>query len=61
MIQCFCQECAQMALFELGICALEPREFVARARRYKLTVEQEAIVDRMKLQMWNESAKGEKA
>lgn len=39
--------------------ALEPAQFVERARRYKLTYEQQKIVDELKLQVWNESVKGE--
>ena len=39
--------------------ALEPAQFVERARRYKLTYEQQEVVDKVRLKVWNESTKGE--
>lgn len=40
--------------------ALSAQDFVERSKRYKLTYEQQCVVDKMKLQLWNESSKGEK-
>ena len=59
MNYCMCSQCAQILLFDLGISALEPDEFVRRARRYKLTSEQEKIVAEIELKSWNSWAKGE--
>jgi len=57
---CLCTQCAQHALFDLGIPALSPQQFVARAARYDLTDNQRKIVakqqrlaDEMALQAWN--------
>ena len=41
---CLCTQCAQHALFDLGIPALSPQQFVARAARYELTEDQRKIV-----------------
>lgn len=56
---CLCSQCAQSALFQLGLCALTTQEFIQRAKLYKLSDEQKRIVDGMMLQLWNESMKGE--
>ena len=45
--------------FELGRSAFEPQEFVRRAERHELNDAQRKIVDKVKLQIWNESVKGE--
>lgn len=53
LIYCFCSQCAQTALFELGMSALTPQQFIRRARRYHLTEEQQKKVDEIKLKLWN--------
>ncbi len=58
---CLCSHCSQTTLFELGISALEPSEFIRRAMRYNLTEKQQGIVDAMTLKLWNECVKGESA
>jgi hypothetical protein len=57
---CFCNSCMLTALFELGLCALTPQQFIQRARRYKLSEEQQKVVDTLRMQVWNEWAKGER-
>ncbi len=58
---CLCSAC----WFTLARSALPPREFVERAKCYHLTQKQheiiEEIVEREKLENWNEWAKGEQA
>jgi hypothetical protein len=54
---CLCSHCAQIALFELGLCALSPQQFIQRAQRYKLSNEQQMVVDKLKLQVWNNEAR----
>lgn len=56
---CFCTQCSQTALFTLGVQALTPREFIERARRFKLDEKQQRIYEGMKLMAWKESSKGE--
>lgn len=57
---CLCRQCQAYALITLGQSALSPDEFVRRAKRYTLTNEQHKRVDEVKLQLWNESVKGER-
>lgn len=51
---------ASETFITLGRFALSAQEFVERAKRYRLTYEQQAIVERVKLHAWNEAMKGEK-
>lgn len=54
---CTCTHC----WFDMARSALEPQQFIARAERQELSYDQRKIVDRIKLQIWNASVKGEKA
>ncbi len=51
---CLCSHCSQTTLFELGISALEPSEFIRRAMRYNLTDKHQQVVDATMLKLRNE-------
>jgi hypothetical protein len=55
---CICSHCSMHTFFELGRSAFEPQEFVRRAERHELNEQQRKIVDKVKLQIWNECMKG---
>lgn len=55
---CLCAVCSAETLIRLGLPALSPREFVARAELHKLNDVQQRRVDAVKLMMWNDNAKG---
>lgn len=55
---CLCAACSAETLIRLGIPALTPSEFIARAKRHKLSDEQQRRVDAMKLMMRNDDMKG---
>lgn len=54
---CACTSC----WFKIARSAYPPAEFVRLAKKHSLTKEQQEIVDEMKLKLWNDSVRGERA
>lgn len=52
---CLCTAC----WFILARSAFEPQEFIAQAERHVLNYGQRKVIDGMKLQEWDDWAKGE--
>jgi hypothetical protein len=58
---CFCNECSAETLIRLGLPALTPREFIARAKRHKISDAQQRSVDAVKMMMRNDEMKEDNA
>lgn len=46
---CLCAECSAESLIRLGLPALTPSEFIARAKRHKMSDAQQRRVDTVKM------------
>jgi ribosomal 50S subunit-associated protein YjgA (DUF615 family) len=58
---CFCNECSAETLIRLGLPALTQQEFIARAKRHKMSDAQQRRVDavkKMMMMMRNDEMKG---
>lgn len=55
---CLCVECSAETLIRLGLPALSPSEFIARAKQHKLSDAQQRRVDAVKLMMRIDNMKG---
>lgn len=58
---CLCNACSAETLIRLGIPALSPREFIARAKQHKMSDAQQRRVDAVKMMMWDDDTKGDNA
>jgi hypothetical protein len=55
---CLCNACSAESFVRLGIPALTQQEFIARAKRHKMSDVQQRRVDAVKMMMRNDDAKG---
>lgn len=58
---CLCAACSAESLIRLGLPALTPSEFIARAKQHKMSDAQQRRVDAVKMIMRNDNAKGDNA
>lgn len=58
---CLCAACSAETLIRLGLPALTPREFIARAMQHKMSDAQQRRVDAVKMMMWDDDTKGDNA
>jgi hypothetical protein len=54
---CACSHC----WFVMARSAYAPQDFIRLAKRYRLTEVQQKVIDEMKLKLWNEATRGERA
>lgn len=55
---CLCAACSAESLIRLGLPALTQQEFIARAKRHKMSDAQQRRVDAVKMMMRNDDMKG---
>lgn len=55
---CLCAACSAESLIRLGLPALTPSEFIARAKQHKMSDAQQRRVDAVKMMMRNDNMKG---